>query len=828
MNKIEPIAKPSGITLREHRQHVYDEAKKLLDTRPFLSDKYRELTSEDLRRATLRAAWWHDIGKADKVGWQAACQRDYRAYQDWRKANGLDPNTVNADDYDKYEQYCYGSGKNSGANLLAFAKETGYRHEFESLLKMKEYKKETFSMAEQVAVAAHHGHLSFRSRDQERWKMECGGRFRKAWDGMSNHKRLFERDRTGHRISDIDSWQTKLLERFRFAGPRSLLQLADTRASRAEGGGWIPPIQETSPFPYAFPVGWKRRGVQQEIENLWDDPVAMLRAPTGSGKTDASLLWIKHQVENGRADRGVIAMPTRFTSNALELNIRQNISETGLYHSSAWYSRFGGTSGSERSDAREHHKLARLLIPPITVCTIDHLLIALTGTKEDHHAVFFNLMNSAVVFDEVDFYDPFVQANLTVLLETLRTFHVPVLMMSATLPESSRELYKVERNIVEAAEEPRKHSRRLSWVGAIKFETHGEDDDSPTTLPEPIERVLHEMIKEGTGIIYANTVVRASRYSQWLQEHGVPDNEVVTYHSRFTEPDKKAVEERLVQMLGKSAWSTEAKGIAILTQIGEMSVNISSPTMLTELCPWDRLAQRAGRNGRFDVEGEATLYVGLPIDDDEINPAPYGTYKKGEGWCPSVAFDNTYKRFEELFAATHSIEIDSMFFVDEVNGVYPSIPEFEGGPEENAARLRNWMGQSWMIVPARSADEEDGTLEGVWKSRDIDPQTTVFVSLPEVCSYPDNEQESKMPVFHFRNWDAFRNYELEFGISVSSSLCANEKRQNEDSLLIERQVVIGDDPDPQTITVALAYDQQTGLAWLGDPLSTSRRANNVL
>ena len=41
-----------------------------------------------------------------------------------------------------------------------------------------------------------------------------------------------------------------------------------------------------------------------------------------------------------RVRRLVIAMPTRFTSNALAINVAESLSDTGLYHSSAWFVKF--------------------------------------------------------------------------------------------------------------------------------------------------------------------------------------------------------------------------------------------------------------------------------------------------------------------------------------------------------------------------------------------------------------------------------------------------------------------------------------------------------
>src|SRR5205085_11030041 len=129
------------------------------------------------------------------------------------------------------------------------------------------------------------------------------------------------------------------LKRYQFDGVRSWLQLIDHRASAAEDNE---PLPQFRTFEYEFPHE-EKRGVQLEIEKLWDEPFSILRAPTGAGKTDAALLWAKHQVDQGRADRLVIAMPTRFTANALSISVTQenfkNLGDNGLYHSSAWYQR---------------------------------------------------------------------------------------------------------------------------------------------------------------------------------------------------------------------------------------------------------------------------------------------------------------------------------------------------------------------------------------------------------------------------------------------------------------------------------------------------------
>ncbi len=140
-------------------------------------------------------------------------------------------------------------------------------------------------------------------------------------------------------------------------------------------------------------------------------------------------------------------MPTRFTSNALSINIAENYESARLV---SFDGEFLRRSCQEKADKDKQFDdnlfikemlLARLLETPVTVTTIDHLCIALTGAREDHHGIFWGLAHSCVVIDEADFYDDFTQRNMIVFFAHCKVLEVSVLMMSATIPESARELY---------------------------------------------------------------------------------------------------------------------------------------------------------------------------------------------------------------------------------------------------------------------------------------------------------------------------------------------------------------------------------------------------
>lgn len=798
---MEPLAKPSGITYREHRQHVFDEAEKLVSEHPFWNKKYQLLAQENLQKQLQRAVWWHDAGKCHKK-WSEACRKDYEIYQAWRRANNLPPDEVNAVDFKRYESEMRKQKTSSSPHLM----KAKLRHEFDSLKKAiaNFEKSEPLSLAEMVAIAAHHGKLGV--RHEGRWRNDGknqndkNGPFSELWDKLATESSILI-------PSNKEEWVKKIVERYKIAGVRALLRLADTRASRLESGESVP---EISKFDYTFPKEWAKNGVQLQAENVAaNQMVSILRAPTGSGKTDAALLWAKKQIENGRADRLIVAMPTRFTSNALAMSVDKNksYSSTGLYHSSAWYNRYSNISDSEKSNARELHKLAQLLATPITVCTIDHLLLCLTGTKEDHHSTFFFLANSAVVFDEADFYDPFVQANLLVLLETLKILQVPVLIMSATVPDSSRTLYGIDDAILDVPAEARSPNRSIVWRGAAE-------------TPEDVMGILKGMVRQRTGIVYANTVDRACAYYEWFkkeyEESGGP--KPVLYHSRFTEPHKKDIEDALIKAIGKDAWHNgRADGIAILTQIGEMSVNISAPIMLSDVCPWDRLAQRAGRLDRFGLSPNGgIMYVVEPLRDGNLYPAPYGEYQRGNGWLPAEAFTQTLNELRDSFDEVPQ-QITPQNFVDWVNNLYPIQSEFENKIKQNQEKLKRLMRTNWMIVSGQYTDEEDGSVSVEWKSRDIPPQETVFVELPAFAEDDQNDEK----VYPFSNWDGFRTYQLEYGISCPIYLIEKAKKLGQ---LIPFKYQIGDDDESKLLWIAATgiYQPDTGLATLGKGEKTDR------
>ena len=714
------LAKPSGITLEQHNKDVVKESLSICQVLPASLSKYSKMVGKNLTNLLCASAEWHDEGKKHNK-WQTACWKDYQNYKVWKTKNP-------EGNFLKYSKECQDE---AGENL----RKNNFRHEMESLRIV--VPQGDLLMSQKVAIAAHHTKLGRRYEDK--WKA-CEA-YRSLW---------IEFRRTSSSITLKNDFSLLCSAHMEYDAIRGLLQLADHRASAKEEEA--EDIYILEPFSYTFPYTQKR-GVQKIVEDNWKKDFILLRAPTGAGKTDAALLWASKQIEAQRADRLIFAMPTRFTANAISVNVSKELGQTGLYHSSAWSAISDRVKNNEisLSDALNQHKMARCLLSPITVCTIDHLLMSLTMTREDHHLISYNLANSCVVIDEADFYDDFTLANIQYLLKVLYEWKVPVLIMSASLPDSSLSLYQSTGYKIDSILEDSHNVNNIRKRFEIKdIIDYNEFKD--------IDPLIEKCFERGNGILYMNTVDSAiALYKHICRDKKRTKEEIDNihlYHSRFTEPDKLKKEKEIINALGKKAWDEgTAKGIVIMTQIGEMSINISSEIMISELCPIDRMIQRTGRLCRFsDYIGK--LYVLIPYRNKTIHPAPYGIIENN-CWIPSKAFLMTK---DVLHLKSYSS--DDMTFL--LNNVYKEKFEFSSEAKRNVRELEEMFRDNWLICP-RDVSDKDDVESKEWRSRNIVYQDDVFVCPP--------------PTHQFRNYSEFLEYKLLYAISLPEYLVIKGKNK---------------------------------------------------
>ena len=326
--------------------------------------------------------------------------------------------------------------------------------------------------------------------------------------------------------------------------------------------------------------------------------------------------------------------------------------------------------------------------------------------------------------------------------------------------------------------------------------------------PDDISDLLCELTAEDAPlIIYANTVERAQAYRKWFADSEFDEENIVLYHSRFCEPDKAAIEKKLEKLMGRKAWESDsAKGIAILTQIGELSVNISADNMISDLCPIDRLTQRAGRLSRFEKRGDGRknvvgdLHVVLPIRNgeevaDEWYPAPYGRFAGGKWELTDVLRQSNQWLPEGEYSPRDFSEL--------VSRLYPTSETPTARARENARKLENSFVNNWLIVQNAELESVDDEQTHDWKSRDIAPQQTVFVGV-KVDNFLAGESSTEL----IKNRMDFRKWQLKHGVQIYAYQLEMAQRIG---AIEKHQIIVGEDSEEVWLVNDDYYDLKYGL-----------------
>ena len=400
----------------------------------------------------------------------------------------------------------------------------------------------------------------------------------------------------------------------------------------------------------------KMRKFQEDaFKELENGQSVLIVAPTGLGKTWAALEPFKKSIgQNGLlGTRLIYALPLRALARGVEEECKNIGIQVVIHHGDKPESQFF----SERA----------------VITTIDQYLTAFAGAPlswASHlsHAAAGAVLTSYSVFDEVHLLSP--QRGLQLLFAMLylrKRWGLLSCVMTATLPPSVIEFFREYCGLVVIKASESDIEQRDSWR-KVYLQLEGSKDKGEFKWDEKDEKSLAEFVKdmwknwENLGvdgpqkmIVFVNTVDRAIRVYDELrvlfQNQG--GLEVILAHSRFTEDDRRNVEDKLTEFFGKNPRSDPA--ILVTTQVAEAGLNISAPLVITELCPMDSLIQRAGRCQRFKPDGSQELngkvIVLKPSGDkwyvpysDEVHLVEVSQDKKGKEkrntseWLPAIEF----------------------------------------------------------------------------------------------------------------------------------------------------------------------------------------------
>ena len=323
-------------------------------------------------------------------------------------------------------------------------------------------------------------------------------------------------------------------------------------------------------------------------------------APTGSGKTEATLLWALEQITQGDVSKILYLLPTMVTANSLHDRMENfflaHNHQVGLTHSMAdLVLREEEKQESTRQESNLYENLLfdRHFFPPITVGTVDQLLTTLFHSGRWPLKTF-AAQDSAIVLDEVHSYDPYTTGLICKAIEQLAAVGTRFMIMSATFPSS---LVKMFQSLLEKSA-PVEIIRDRELLQAARSRYQTVDDD----LVNHLQEIRDQTNKGKRVLIVVNTVARCQEIAQELA-----DFDPVCYHSKFILSDRQKKEKKILE---------ENPSLVIATQVVEVALDIDFDILFTECAPPDAVAQRAGRiNRKRKRNGQVIIFQPGPGSD---------------------------------------------------------------------------------------------------------------------------------------------------------------------------------------------------------------------
>lgn len=381
------------------------------------------------------------------------------------------------------------------------------------------------------------------------------------------------------------------------------------------------------------------RPLQRKIKELSENnkfKFLIVEAPMGEGKTETAL-YASSQMKGNK--KGIFfGLPTGVTSTMMcdrlkEIFKRQNINSLNILHSTAFFE-----EKLYKNDTNDYlHFLSSSrtgIFVDNVVGTVDQAMLSVLK-KPFSLLRILGLIGKVLIIDEVHAYDSYMQSIIFNLLSWTAEYEIPVILLSATLPEV------LKKQLIFSYHGRNARLRDKSYPLITGIDAKNKVFEAPInstfmnknfdwnlirltdTRQELLDKVI-EKVNEGKNIGIVCNTVGESQAVYTLISSIVNNYDIVLLHSNFTIEDRQEKEEYIKKCLGKK--DRKQNLIVVGTQVLEQSLDIDFDVMFSYLAPIDLLLQRIGRCHRFEIKGRSNtpeVYVLLPKNKYEYKDTGY-------------------------------------------------------------------------------------------------------------------------------------------------------------------------------------------------------------
>lgn len=443
-----------------------------------------------------------------------------------------------------------------------------------------------------------------------------------------------------------------------------LIKTADHLASGHIQIRPFPPIHEANPLnnnPYPY---------QQAMAKIEGNVI--LTAPTGSGKTEAALLWAKNNLE--RNQRMFYILPYTASINAMyfrltsvfdgtprdELHISENVAVAHSKTRNFIYNlleQSENENGSQlnQNTAQQIKNLIKEIYFPVKISTA-HQLLKLLFFGKNWEQQLAEIQDGVFIFDEIHAYDPHLFGMVCYLIKLLIENGGRICIMTATMPkfitENIRTISDKDFTNIEPGTE--QNEERLWNANYHRIKIYKEDIQH--FVEDNLQKIIQRLEKNEKQLIFCNTVNTAIKIYEFIKnEIGKNDKTqnintnmnttpIKLLHSRFCERDRREIERKLIE--------TDEIKILVSTQVVEVSLDIDFKYGYSENAPIDAIIQRMGRINRHTkktfegiIQDEPNFIIcERPINSKLIYP---------------FRMEDTIEKFKEIIDTNEHVDINA-------------------------------------------------------------------------------------------------------------------------------------------------------------------------